>query len=429
MQWLSGAVFLALACGLVALAAPASSQVAGGSAAATASKACTPLDVALVIDDTGSMRSAIRNVREGLGWIIRNGQRAADGNLRMELITFKDTIEVDVPFAPDNEERIRKGVHGLRATGGSGEPEASDRALRTAIEGLRAAQRNPGEQTGDAVPFRPGAEKMIILVTDARPGGFDDKYTTADARNARSVAKQAARAGVRISGIFVPTQTKNNRKARAFVAGYARRTGGYFGQTESDGAGTANAVRTAVTLCGHRTMRCDGEVADVVGTVGGDKIQGTRGRDIVAALAGRDVVKPRRGRDRVCGDPGEDRILGGVGADRLRGGKGSDEVGGGPAGDVVFGDAGKDTVVGGMGADKVLGGAGPDRLYGGKQSDHFLGGPGPDVIETAGNYSDLVECGPDYDKVFADRTDRVAGDCEKVVRGYAGRATQSALAD
>ena len=415
LRSLAGALFLALACGLSALAAPAASEVAGGSAAASP-KACTPLDVALVIDDTGSMGSAIRNVRKGLGWIIRNGQRAAGGNLRIELITFKDTIEVDVPFAPNNESRIRDGVHSLRATGGKGEPEASDEALRTAIQGLRENQRSDGRQVGDAVWFRPRAKKLIILVTDARPGGFDDKYTTADVRNARSVARTAAKAGVRISGIFTPTQAKNLKTARAFVAGYARRTGGYFGQTDKDGAGTANAVRTAVALCGHRTMRCDGEVANIVGTVGGERIQGTRNRDIVAALAGPDKVRPRKGRDRVCGDPGDDRILGGRGADWLRGGQDSDEVRGGPAGDVVFGDAGKDKVFGNQGRDKVLGGAGTDRLFGGKKSDHLLGGPGPDVIETAGNYSDRVECGPGYDKVFVDRLDRVARDCERVVR-------------
>jgi Ca2+-binding RTX toxin-like protein len=63
-----------------------------------------------------------------------------------------------------------------------------------------------------------------------------------------------------------------------------------------------------------------------------------------------------------------------------------------------------DLIRGTPGADVIHAGAGNDRIYGGAGNDRIYGGPGADV----------VWCGSGVDRVYADRTDRVARDCEVV---------------
>ncbi len=69
------------------------------------------------------------------------------------------------------------------------------------------------------------------------------------------------------------------------------------------------------------------------------------------------------------------------------------------------------------------------RRRGGRRSDHLRGGPGRDCIDARGGNdvvvvtgggADRVRCGPGRDTVRADRSDRVARDCERTPR-RAGR--------
>jgi Ca2+-binding RTX toxin-like protein len=73
-------------------------------------------------------------------------------------------------------------------------------------------------------------------------------------------------------------------------------------------------------------------------------------------------------------------------------------------------------VAGGAGDDFVRGGDGADRIDGGSGRDTIQGGRGDDVIRAADGQSDTISCGPGHDRVLADRTDRVASDCERVKR-------------
>jgi len=94
---------------------------------------------------------------------------------------------------------------------------------------------------------------------------------------------------------------------------------------------------------------CDGKVATVVGTRGGDVLTGTRGDDVLVGRDGQDRIDARGGDDVVCGGPGADRLTGGPGDDRLFGGTGL------PGGD----DAGMVFL-----PDRLVGGPGDDRLAG-----------------------------------------------------------------
>jgi Ca2+-binding RTX toxin-like protein len=110
------------------------------------------------------------------------------------------------------------------------------------------------------------------------------------------------------------------------------------------------------------------------------------------------------------GGPGDDRVTAGL-----------------HAGGILEGEAGDDVLIGSGLADNLIGGPGNDRLVGGRGSDRFdlfdgargrdliIAGPGPDQINSRDSARDRVRCGPGYDRVTADRKDRLRG-CELVSR-------------
>jgi Ca2+-binding RTX toxin-like protein len=86
----------------------------------------------------------------------------------------------------------------------------------------------------------------------------------------------------------------------------------------------------------------------------------------------------------------------------------------------MVGGPGNDIVQGGKGSDNIVGGGGNDFLIDGfevnPKEDKIYGGDGNDVVfawnRPAGK--DVVACGDGFDRVAADRLDKVARDCEKV---------------
>jgi hypothetical protein len=83
--------------------------------------------------------------------------------------------------------------------------------------------------------------------------------------------------------------------------------------------------------------------------------------------------------------------------------------------DHLTGTAKADTL-NGLGGNDVLNGlAGNDHLNGGPGSDRLAGGAGNDTL-TGGQGADRIACGAGVDTVHADKSDKVADDCE-VVKG------------
>jgi len=72
------------------------------------------------------------------------------------------------------------------------------------------------------------------------------------------------------------------------------------------------------------------------------------------------------------------------------------------------------TIEGGPGKDKITGGAERDILYGEGGKDKLSGGAKKDIFEVEGGKKDKVTCGTGNDRVFADASDKIAADCEKV---------------
>jgi uncharacterized repeat protein (TIGR01451 family) len=84
--------------------------------------------------------------------------------------------------------------------------------------------------------------------------------------------------------------------------------------------------------------------------------------------------------------------------------------------DVLRGLGGNDRLDGRAGRDRLYGGSGNDRLTGGPDVDTIFGGSGRDRVYVRGGGRDVVDCGPGYDTVFADKKDAALPRCEIVHR-------------
>ncbi len=103
-------------------------------------------------------------------------------------------------------------------------------------------------------------------------------------------------------------------------------------------------------------------------------------------------------------------------SDTLQGAGGPDTLRGLAGNDRLLAGSGNDRLYGGPGHDRLVGGAGNDLLQGGTGRDLFDAGSGNDTAQARDRSVDTIRCGPGRDKVFADRRDRVARDCETVRR-------------
>ena len=84
--------------------------------------------------------------------------------------------------------------------------------------------------------------------------------------------------------------------------------------------------------------------------------------------------------------------------------------------DFLRGLGGADTLLGLAGNDRLDGGRGNDTLTGGAGRDALVGGAGNDTIHARDRTRDTIACGAGRDRVFADRVDSIAKDCERVSR-------------
>jgi Ca2+-binding RTX toxin-like protein len=166
-----------------------------------------------------------------------------------------------------------------------------------------------------------------------------------------------------------------------------------------------------------------------IGTNGPDTLRGTNKDDNLLGRGGNDDIFGLGGNDNLRGEEGKDNVFGGnerrpSGGDKnLLGGEGNDRVLGGTGSDNLVGGEDNDLVDGGPGADDITGGDGTDLLFDGEQrggaTDTLVGGDGNDFLGpiNAPAGRDVVLCGDGFDRVWVDRKDEVAPDCEKVILG------------
>src|ERR671926_339102 len=116
--------------GIGLMAAPAGMQLAYSQT--TGKGICGPMDVAIALDDTGSMGGAINSIKSELPVIISQAQTASGGDLQLGYLTFKDNVIVHNQLST-NLAAVSSSISSTFASGGNGAPEASDIANSTAI--------------------------------------------------------------------------------------------------------------------------------------------------------------------------------------------------------------------------------------------------------------------------------------------------------
>ena len=146
-----------------------------------------------------------------------------------------------------------------------------------------------------------------------------------------------------------------------------------------------------------------------IGTNGPDTLRGTNGADNLLGKGGNDKLYALRGRDNLLGGSGKDLVLGGNARRAMGGDK---NLAGGPGNDVVFGGLGSDDILGETGNDFVQD-ANALREF---STDRLSTGDGNDVVGIFNDpaFRDVVTCGSGFDRVFADKKDTIAPDCERV---------------
>jgi len=206
---------------------------------------CDCIDLVLAVDNTGSMNSAIANVKESLPSVIELALARSGNDLRLALVTFKDTVRVVNPLT-SNVESVRTSVSNITTSGGAALPEASDQALRMILTG--SAMCSFGSQTFD-VPFRDECVKHIVLITDALPGGCDDAFVDdEDGVNAAELAQLAADEDVIISAVLVQTFAIT-QTLLDIMSDYAEITGGVYAALPGSGEGVDQALEDLLNIC------------------------------------------------------------------------------------------------------------------------------------------------------------------------------------
>ena len=142
------------------------------------------------------------------------------------------------------------------------------------------------------------------------------------------------------------------------------------GCAKADQRGVPRTAGGACDIGAYELVRCEGRIADQVGTNKDDRLTGTAGADVFLMLGGRDKAFGLSGNDVFCGAGGNDRAFGGPGRDR------------------IYGDTGKDRLKGGSGNDVLVGGPGKDRLGGGSGRDRLRGDDSDDVCDGGGGETD-----------------------------------------
>src|SRR5215204_2940345 len=121
-----------------------------------------------------------------------------------------------------------------------------------------------------------------------------------------------------------------------------------------------------------------------------------------------DTLRGTNRADTLIGQGGNDVLFGGS---KRRPGSGDKNLVGGSGNDAVLGGRGSDNILGENGNDLVS--DGPDREF---STDKLSAGDGNDVVGIFNDpaFRDVVTCGSGFDRVFADKKDTIAPDCERV---------------
>ena len=181
-------------------------------------------DIVFVFDDTGSMGGQINGLKTKA---IDFANTLANSSIdyRLGLVIFKDDVTViNGGVLTDKASVFNDWVAALYASGGGDGPENSLDALGTAT----------------TYSFRPGAQKIFILITDAPPHYADDG-TTYTTRTVAGTITELQAAGA-MTFVVGPDRSEYNG-----VGSIAYETGGRWYSIDSDFVGIIDDIGTVIT--------------------------------------------------------------------------------------------------------------------------------------------------------------------------------------
>jgi hypothetical protein len=198
-----------------------------------------PTDVAFIIDNTGSMGSSLNAVKSGIASVLQDIITASGTDFRLALVTpDTDQVDVRVNFSQNNSVSFWSGLSRLFASGGGNTPESTDQCLNTVVNALPDDAHGRTDAEGCKSPFSPlqinsfapafraNANKIVVLITDASPGGFCD--STRPPQIPHQYAVEAALQGIQINAILVNDGAADFDTAYPFMQDYAQATCGWF---------------------------------------------------------------------------------------------------------------------------------------------------------------------------------------------------------
>jgi len=195
--------------------------------------ACAQIDIAIVVDDTSSMASVISSLQTEIGNLVTAVDAISD-SFQFSLITFKDTTTQTVSFSINNAAAINAAVAAMTTGMGNQIPEASDIALNEAVV-----------QSG----WRAAAQKVIVLITDAPPGGLDDVADPADVTNLNAGGTAAGVADQYMYCIGVGTNAAMISAMTSTAAAAVATGGGGKYETLTPGNIVTNVIALIDALC------------------------------------------------------------------------------------------------------------------------------------------------------------------------------------
>jgi hypothetical protein len=208
---------------------------------------------------------------------------------RLALLTpDNDQVHVRLNFANNNRTDFVTALNALPDVDdpwGNNYPESTDECLKTAVEARPESLVSPPDyctrpvsplgpdptrlQIGDFSPAFSKTRKVVVLITDAPPGGFcDPEDFLADpayALRALSIASEAYNAGIRVNAIHIPRAESKRTwrwQAAPLMQECARITGGWYTMPQTDldaivqlgkpfsGPSIPRVGRRRIALCG-----------------------------------------------------------------------------------------------------------------------------------------------------------------------------------
>ena len=203
---------------------------------------CGAIDCVFVVDTTNSMATGLQDFRSNIGPVVDILEVRSGGDLRLGLVTFKDDVTVHHGLTTDIT-AVEATIAGLTSSGSGAAPASSDEALREVLSDTICTSY------GDFnTPFRDNCNRMMVVISDALPGGCDDWFWQGgDGINAHQRALEAADAGVRIHSVHVGTDT-DWYQVQYVMQDWSYTTGGQYAYS-GDGSDTALAVMTVIDSC------------------------------------------------------------------------------------------------------------------------------------------------------------------------------------